>query len=80
MVQRRIQPLIVYNVKYMNSKIMDLKNIVTKDKKQFLQAERDWFPSMNDAEYKEQMYDDADSCKNCGVWYWNDCVKRCKCE
>lgn len=64
----------------MNSKIMDLKDIATKDKKQFLQAERDWFPSMNDAEYKEQMYDDADSCKKCGVWYWKNCVKRCKCE
>ena len=64
----------------MNSKIMDLKNIVTKDKEQFLQAERDWFPSMNDSEYKKQMYDYADSCKKCGVWYWNDCVKRCKCE
>jgi len=64
----------------MNSKIMDLKDIVTKDKKQFLQAERDWFPSMNDAEYKEQMYDDADSCKKCGVWYWKDCARRCNCE
>ena len=68
------------NVKYMNSKIMDLKNKITKDKKQFLQAERDWFPSMTDAEYKEQMYDCAESCKKCGVWYWNHCLKRCKCE
>lgn len=63
----------------MISKIMDLKNIITKDKKQFLQSERDWFRSMNDAEYKEQMYDDAESCKKCDVWYWNGCVKRCKC-
>lgn len=59
---------------------MDLKDIVTKDKKKFLQAERDWFPSMNDVEYREQMYDDAVSCKKCGVWYWSYCAKRCKCK
>ena len=47
----------------------NLENIVTKDKKQFLQAEKDWFLSMTDAEYKEHMYDDAYSCKKCGIWY-----------
>ena len=51
-----------------------------KDKKQFLQAERDWFPSMNDAEYKEHMTEDAKSCKKCGIWYWNYCIKRCECK
>jgi hypothetical protein len=64
----------------MNRKIMDRKGIITKNKRQFLQEERDWFPSMTNDEYKDQMYDDADCCKNCGIWYWNDCVKRCKCE
>ena len=59
---------------------MDLENIVTKDKKQFLQAERDWFPSMNDAEYKEHMTEDAKSCKKCGIWYWKYCIKRCECK
>ena len=54
-------------------------NIVTKDKKQFLQAERGWFPSMTDSEYKDQ-YDSADRCKKCGVWYWSECLKRCQCE
>jgi len=60
-------------------KIMGLKNIITSDKKQFLQKERPWFPSMTEIEYKEQMYDDAISCKNCGIWYWKDCTKRCQC-
>ena len=55
-------------------------NIVTKNKKQFLQAERGWFPSMTDAEYKDQMYDCANSCTKCGVWYWSECLKRCQCE
>lgn len=59
---------------------MELKSIVTKSREEFLQAERDWFPSMTDVEYKELMYDDAESCKECGVFYWFDCNKRCKCE
>ena len=66
-------------VKNMNSK-MDRDGVITKDKKQFLIEERHWFPSMTNREYKDHMHDDAENCKRCGIWYWNGCLKRCKCE
>ena len=58
---------------------MGFEMIKTKSKKEFLQEERDWFPSMTNDEYKEEMTEDAISCKNCGVWYWVECKKRCNC-
>lgn len=57
-----------------------MKNIITTDKKKFLQEERTWFPSMTNNEYKEQMYNDVLFCENCGILYWSDCVKRCDCK
>tara|TARA_R110002049_G_scaffold4063_2_gene29314 strand:- start:13472 stop:13630 length:159 start_codon:yes stop_codon:yes gene_type:complete len=51
-----------------------------KSKEEFLQKERIYFSTMTDDEYKKEMYGDAKACKKCGIWYWNDCAKRCKCK
>jgi hypothetical protein len=64
----------------MQKKIIDFKNIVTKDKKHFLQSERKYFIIMTDTEYKKHMAEDAKICKKCNVWYWKECLKRCKCD
>lgn len=63
-----------------NSKIMNLRGIQTKSKEEFLQAEREWFPSMTREEYYKYMVEDVDSCKNCGTVFWKDCNKRCDCS
>jgi hypothetical protein len=54
--------------------------ITTKDKSKFLKSERNWFLSMTNKDYKKYMHNDAESCKKCGVYYWKNCIKRCKCE
>lgn len=59
---------------------MELETIQTKSKEKFLQKERIYFSTMTDNEYREEMHGYAQSCKNCGVWYWNDCAKRCECR
>ena len=69
---------------YKNSTIMKTmlkeKGIITNDKQRFLDAERHYFTSMTTKEYREIMYQDADSCEQCGVWSWNGCAKRCDCK
>lgn len=59
---------------------MGLETVKTKVKEKFLHHERPWFPSMTDDEFKDFMVEDAVSCKNCGIWYWNECNKRCDCD
>lgn len=59
---------------------MDLKDIVTKNKEQFLEAEIKWFHFRSMKKFKSVMEEDVRACKNCGVLYWEGCLKRCKCE
>lgn len=57
--------------------------IVTKNKETFLQDEYDnWYCNLIDTDYigfLDYMEADIKSCKNCGVYYWSGCKKRCTC-
>jgi len=59
---------------------MDMKDIITKDKERFLLAEMPHFGKRSINVFKKYMEDMEIACKNCGVYYWKGCQKRCKCE
>jgi hypothetical protein len=57
-----------------------MKDIITKDREEFLQAEKEWFKFYRSLQkFKKDMESELRTCKNCGVYYWNGCLKRCKC-
>jgi len=59
---------------------MDMKDIITKEKKEFLLYEMPHFCKRSINAFKKYMKGMEATCKNCGVYYWKECQKRCKCE
>jgi hypothetical protein len=59
---------------------MDMEDIATKDKEQFLLSEMPHFGKRSIKAFKKYMEGSDTTCKNCGVYYWKGCKKRCKCE
>jgi hypothetical protein len=57
-----------------------MEDIITKDKEQFLLSEMKHFGKRSLERFKKYMEDMDITCKNCGVYYWKGCKKRCDCE
>jgi hypothetical protein len=56
-----------------------MKDIVTKDRDEFLLFEMKYFGKRSLKRFKECMKDMDTICKKCGVYYWKGCKKRCEC-
>jgi len=59
---------------------MDMEDIITKDKEQFLLSEMPHFGKRSIKAFKKYMEGSETTCKNCGTYYWKGCKKRCDCE
>lgn len=57
-----------------------MEDIVTKDKEQFLLSEMPHFDKRSIDTFKKYVKGMEDTCKNCGVYFWKGCQKRCKCK
>ena len=57
-----------------------MEDIITKDKELFLLSEMKHFGKSSIKTFKKYMEGNEATCKNCGVYYWNGCKKRCECE
>ncbi len=57
-----------------------MEDIITKDREQFLLSEMKHFGKRSIERFKKYMKDMDTTCKNCGVYYWKGCKKRCDCE
>lgn len=57
-----------------------MEDITTKDKEQFLLSEMPHFGKRSIKAFKKYMEGSETTCKNCGVYYWKGCKKRCECE
>jgi len=55
------------------------KDIITRNKQEFLKDEYPFFP-LGKKVFYQIMPCDAIACESCGVFYWNKCKKRCGCE
>jgi hypothetical protein len=56
-----------------------MKDIITKDREEFLLSEMKHFGKRSLVRFKKYMMDIDTTCKKCGVYYWKGCKKRCDC-
>lgn len=58
-----------------------MEDIITKDREEFFLSEMKHFGRRRSVErFKKYMKDMDTVCKNCGVYYWKGCNKRCDCK